>query len=186
MFINLSLKLSTNHPLMKWAKQQKNPYIATGHVGTHLDVYNKSNIPMDYFKNSLAIIDIPNQPVIDLKDIDTSSLKGKEFILFKTHHMDKYSYGEEAYFNQHPELSEELIDYLCNLDFHFIGIDTPGIKNGKLHEVMDRKCEENGIYVIENICNLDQIDDSFHTMYVTWDEAEEKTGYPCFLIAENE
>lgn len=183
MLINLSLNLKENHPIMKWAKEQENPYIATGHVGTHLDVYNKTKIPIDYFKNSLIVIEVFDKNVIDIDDIDIDKLKNKDFILFKTNHINKYEYGKKEYFNNHPELSDELIDYLCQLDCHFIGIDTPGVKNGERHEIVDRQFENNNIYVIENI-NTKEIDKYFERIYVNWNEEEKMTGYKCFLIAE--
>lgn len=186
MFLNLTLNLDENHPLLQWASKQTNPYIATGHIGTHLDIYNHSHIPINYFKNTLAVIDIPHKKNIDLNDLELDKIKNKQFILFHTHHMEKYEYGTDLYFNNHPELSDKLIDYLCQLDIHFIGIDAPGIKNGKKHEITDRKCENHNIYVIENINNTSQINDSFHTIYVNWENNPHKTGYPCFLIAESE
>lgn len=32
----------------KWLSTKENGHLATGHVGTHLDTYEKSDIPLDY------------------------------------------------------------------------------------------------------------------------------------------
>ena len=50
MYIDLTTIVSETSNLVKWAKSQENPYIAMGHIGTHLDTYEKSNIPLEYLE----------------------------------------------------------------------------------------------------------------------------------------
>ncbi len=45
MYIDLTTIVSQESDLVNWAKSQENPYIAMGHVGTHLDTYEKTHIP---------------------------------------------------------------------------------------------------------------------------------------------
>lgn len=41
MLIDLTTTILKDSDIIKWAKSQENPYIAMGHVGTHLDTYEK-------------------------------------------------------------------------------------------------------------------------------------------------
>ncbi len=46
MFIDLTTTVAPNSPLLAWAKLQDNSHVAMGHIGTHLDTYEKSEIPL--------------------------------------------------------------------------------------------------------------------------------------------
>ena len=50
MILDLTTMLTPDHPMIAWAKTKENPHIAMGHVGTHLDTYEKTKIPLEYFR----------------------------------------------------------------------------------------------------------------------------------------
>lgn len=51
MILDLTTMLTPDHPMIAWAKTKENPHIAMGHVGTHLDTYEKTKIPLEYFRS---------------------------------------------------------------------------------------------------------------------------------------
>lgn len=184
MFIDLTTMISQDSPVIQWAKSQDNPHVAMGHIGTHLDTYEKSNIPLQYFKSVGIIYDVQNIDEVSITDIDVGSIPENGFVIFRTGQIEKYSYGEKLYFDNHPQLSKELIQLLCDKKIRFIGIDCAGIRRHTEHEEADRLCEKNGIYVIENLCNLNQISEEIFTVYTMWLEDEEMTGLKCRIIVE--
>lgn len=184
MFLDLTTMVSQDSPLIQWAKSQDNPHVAMGHIGTHLDTYEKSNIPLQYFKSVGIIYDVQNIAEITIKDIDVDSICEDGFVIFRTGQIEKYPYGDKLYFDNHPQLSQDLIQLLCDKKIRFIGIDCAGIRQHAEHEDADRFCEKNGIYVIENLCNLDQISEKNFTVYTMWLDDEVMTGLKCRVIAE--
>lgn len=181
---DLTTMVSQDSPLIKWAKSQDNPHIAMGHIGTHLDTYEKSDIPLQYFKSAGVIYDVQNIKEVTIKDIDVDSIPENGFVIFKTGQIEKYPYGDKLYFDNHPQLSHALIQLLCDKKIRFIGIDCAGIRQYAEHEVADRLCEKNGIYVIENLCDLNQISEKCFTVYTMWLDDEVMTGLKCRVIVE--
>ncbi len=186
MYIDLTTQVSMDSPLIAWAKAQDNPHIAMGHIGTHLDTYQKTPIPLAYFKSEGVLFDVRDIPEVFPEHIDLSRLCENAFVLFRTGQIEKYAYGEKAYFNPHPQLSHELIHLLWEKKIRFIGLDSPGIRQHQEHEDADRKCEEKGIYVIENLTNLNKLNEKPMTIYTMWLDDAEKTGLSCRVIAEIE
>lgn len=184
MYLDLTTIVSQDSPLMQWAKKQDNPHVAMGHIGTHLDTYEKSNIPLEYFKSSGVLFDVIGISEVTLKDIDVTLIHNGDFVLFRTGRMEEHSYGDPRYFENHPQLSKELINALAEKKIHFIGIDCPGIRQHSEHEQADRFCEQHGIYVIENLTNLNCILAQRFTVYTMWLEDEVMTGLRCRVILE--
>ena len=182
--IDLTMSISSQNPLVLWAKSQQNPHVAMGHIGTHLDTYEKSNIPLEYFKSSGILFNVENKPEIDLVDIDISLVPENAFVLFRTGQIEKYVYGEKEYFHEHPQLSHSVINALIEQKIRFIGIDCAGIRGHCEHEQIDRFCEQNNVYVIENICNLHEINIQTFSVYTMWIDDAEMTGLKCRVIAE--
>lgn len=169
-----------------WLEKQENRHIAMGHVGTHLDTYLKSHIPMEYFKRNGVLVDATKYAEdreIGLADVEGIQIKEGDFVIFRTDRIKK-TYGTVEYFKDHPQLSDELIEYLCDKKVSFIGIDTAGIRRGDEHTPADKLCEENNIYVIENLCDLDKINAENFTVYTMWLEDEKATGLKCRVIVE--
>lgn len=184
MFLDLTIMISQSNPLIQWAKSQDNPHVAMGHIGTHLDTYEKSNIPLDYFKSKGVIFDVRNIVQVSPADIKVEHIPKNGFVLFRTGQIEKYPYGDKLYFDNHPQLSQELIHLLCEQKVRFIGVDCAGIRQHVEHEQADRFCEKHGVYVIENLCNLDQISGEGFIVYTMWLDDEEMTGLKCRVIIE--
>ena len=184
MIIDLTTYVNKDNEVMKWSEAQVNKHIALGHVGTHLDTYNKTKIPLEYFKSNGVIFDVSNLDLIDIKDIDLKVIKENDFVLFKTLHINNYGYGCKKYFDNHPQLSDELINQLILKKIRFIGIDFPGIRQHQQHELADKLCEDNQIYVIENLKDLDKINSDNFTVYTMWLDDEIMTGLRCKVIIE--
>ena len=152
-----------NTMIDEYLSKQENKILAQGHIGTHLDIYNKSKIPLEYFKRRGIILDAYD--IAERKEIGLEVLGDREI--------------------KHPVLSLELIDYLIDKRISFIGIDCPGIRsNGIEHQNADKYCEENGVYVVENIINLDELLDRKFTVYTMWIDDVNATGLRCRLLAE--
>lgn len=184
MYIDLTTAVSPNSSLVKWAKSQDNPHVAMGHIGTHLDTYKKSDIPLEYFKSQGVIFDVRNISEITCDDIDLNSIKEGDFVIFHTGRIEEHPYGNPLYFEDHPQLSHELIEKLMEKKIRFIGVDCPGIRRNDEHEVADRLCEDHGVYVIENLKNLADISSPRFKVYTMWLDDDVMTGLRCKVIAE--
>ena len=187
MIIDLTTAVD-RHELAKRLQNQENRYLAAGHIGTHLDTYQKSNIPLEYFRCPGVLLDVSD--ICETREIGIGDAAGvtipeNGFVLIRTARSEAEAYGTEAYFSNHPQVSQEAIEYLLRQKIRFIGIDCSGIRRGKEHEPADRLCEENGVYVIENLSNLNQLKGTKEiTVYVLWLPDEKATGLPCRVIAE--
>ena len=184
MIIDLTTKVEIDSPLIEWAKSQNNRHIAMGHVGTHLDTYEKSDIPFEYSLCKGIMFDVRGIDEVQVHDICLNIITEKCFVIFRTGQIEKYSYGEKNYFNNHPQLSNDLIEKLIDKKINFIGVDCPGIRQNEEHEVADRLCEKNGIYVIENLQNLDKIICNKFTVQTKWIDDKEMTGLKCDVTVE--
>ncbi len=184
MIIDLTTQVPSDSPLITWAKTQDNKHIAMGHVGTHLDVYEKSVIPIEYFKSQGIVFDVRGKQEVSLRDVDLAKVPSDGFVIFRTGQMGLHNYGDKGYFKDHPYLSTQLIDALIEKKVRFIGVDCPGIRQHEEHEQADRLCERNGIYVIENLQNVGTISSSPCVVYTMWLDDEIMTGLKCRVIVE--
>lgn len=188
MLVDLTTVVQSDSPVMAWAKSQDNVHIAMGHVGTHLDIYEKRAIPLEYFKSRAVVIDISARAAAGqsatLEEVEHAAIEAGDFVIFRTNWIDKYSYGTKEYFDNHPQLSHELIEYLCSKHIRFIGIDFAGIRRHDEHETADRLCEQHGTHVIENLCNLGKLPELPFTVYTMWLDDPIMTGLRCRVIAE--
>ena len=112
MYIDLTTNVSQNSPLIQWAKSQDNPHIAMGHIGTHLDTYEKSVIPLEYFKSPGILFDVRGIPEVTEGDVDITLIQPGVFVLFRTGRIEEHPYGEPMYFENHPQLSRGLVEVL--------------------------------------------------------------------------
>ncbi|WP_315167868.1 cyclase family protein [Metaclostridioides mangenotii] len=187
MIIDLTTKIEKDSDAMKWIETQENKLRAAGHVGTHLDTYCKSDIPIEYFKSSGVLIDVSEiccDREVEPKDLEGTNILENSFVVFRTSHIDKFEYGTKDYFNNHPQLSHKLIDFLLDKKINFIGIDCSGIRRGQEHQPADRLCESKGVYVIENLSNLQKIGSDPFTVYTMWLDDSDLTGLRCRVIVE--
>ncbi len=63
----------------------------------------------------------------------------------------KKNMGTASYFDNHPELSMDLIGYFVSKGVSLIGIDGPGLKRGELHGKVDQYLADHGIFVVEKL-----------------------------------
>ncbi len=128
------------------------------HIGTHIDIIDKDNkIDLNRFIGRGILIDISNfkESPITLKHIkNKDSIKEDDFVFFRSG-WSKYL-GDEKYFD-HPEISFEVIEWLTKKKINMVGIDALGLGKGKNHGAYDRYLAGKGIYIIENLTNLDFI-----------------------------
>lgn len=170
-----------------WLEQSEQRHIATGHMGTHLDTYCKTPIPLEYFKSTGVLIDVSG--ICESREITVDDMAGYEvlqdsFVLFRTARTERFAYGSAEYFKDHPQLSHDLIDWLIGCKVRFVGIDCSGIRRGDEHRGADIRCEEHSVYVIENLCNLNRLQPANFTVYTMWLDDPEMTGLKCRVIAE--
>lgn len=165
MYVDLTTVVSPDSPMMAWAKSQENPYVAMGHIGTHLDTYEKSEIPLAYFKSEGILLDVRDIAEVTPADIALEQIKEGDFVLFRTGRMEAHPYGDPTYFEDHPQLSHALIQKLTEKKIRFIGVDCPGIRRNGEHEAADRLCEKHGVYDRESQKSARHLDAPLYRLY---------------------
>ena len=184
MKIDITLKIT---PKMVTDAQGNEKKSLVGHLGTHFDVMNKE-FPLEYTQRNGIVFDVSNVKGrdIDISDIDINRVAQGMFVSFYTGFIEKSGYGTKEYFTEHPQLSNDLIEALLHKSISIIGVDFAGVRRGKEHTPMDQHCADNGVFVIENLCNLKSIlenSDTFIANTYPMNYAE-MTGLPCRVIAE--
>ena len=184
MLIDITLCVT---PEMMGTAQKNTAKSLVGHMGTHFDVMDKE-FPLEYTKRKAVVFDVSGirERDIETADIDLNRVKEDMFVAFCTGYIDEVEYGTQKYFNEHPQLSVELIEALLDKKISIIGIDCAGIRRGKEHVPMDQHCADSGVFVVENLCNLQNILDAkaevqvgtYPLSYVGM------TGLPCRVVAE--
>lgn len=152
MLIDLTVLITPNMILDAQGNEKK---ALTGHLGTHFDVMNKI-FPLEYVERKAVVFDVSTVTDRDIagSDIDISKVKSGMFIAFSTGFIEKEEYGSKRYFQEHPQLSNDLIDQLLALDISIIAIDCAGIRRGADHTLKDQHCADSNVFVVENVCNL--------------------------------
>ena len=155
-----------------------------GHLGTHFDVMNKE-FPLEYVRREAIVFDVSSVSGRDIEttDIDLNAVEKDMFVAFHTGYIDKVEYGSKEYFASHPALSVELIDALLEKGVSIIGVDCAGVQNGKEHTPMDQHCADHGVFIVENLCNLDKVIGQCVINTYPMNYAE-MTGLPCRVVAE--
>lgn len=169
------------------ADAQKMKKELEGHLGTHFDVMNKE-FPLEYTRRDGIVFDVSGvcEREIDLGDVDMERVKGEMFVAFYTGYSAREKYGSRTYFSRHPQLSHALIDALVQKGISVIALDFAGIRRGSEHVPKDQYCADHGVFVVENLCDLEKVlelGDTFtaHTYPMNYTEL---TGLPCRVIAE--
>lgn len=191
--IEISMKIADEDKVWDFVRNNKNPLMISGHIGTHIDIYNKSEIPEEYLVREGIFIDCSKyhfDEEIGLECVEGKEINEGDFIIFFTNIQTISKYGEEIYIHQHHQLSQELIDFLLMKKVSFIGIDCAGIRRGEEHIIADKKCEENKTFVIENLSSekLKELGNSFKKFKVmsVWHKNPLLTGLPVRLFAVEE
>jgi kynurenine formamidase len=184
MKIDLTLKIT---PRMVTDAQGNEKKTLVGHLGTHFDVMNKE-FPLEYTERKGIVFDVRNirNRDIDTTDIDLDEVSENMFVAFCTGFIEDEGYGTPRYFSEHPQLSNELLEALLNKGISIIGIDFAGVRRGKEHTTMDQHCADHGIFIIENLCNLDKLLIADHTFKANTYPVNYAgmTGLPCRVIAD--
>ena len=144
--------------------------------------------PLEYaIRNAIVfdISDVSNKD-IELSDIDISKVEKDMFVAFYSGYIEKENYGSKTYFTEHPQLSDELIEALLKKGISIIGVDFAGIRRGKEHTPKDQHCANQGVFVVENMCNLKTVlkESETFTAYTFPMNYAEMTGLPCRVLAE--
>ena len=136
------------------------------HIGTHIDIIFKENkIELSRFIGRGILMDTSpcNGGPLKLEHVkNQGSVKKDDFVFFRSG-WSKYL-GEDKYFD-HPELSFEVIEWLARKKVNMVGIDALGLGKGKNHGIYDRYLVDKGVYIIENLINLDMIKEEIFTVY---------------------
>ncbi len=185
-YIDLTLQIKKTNKIYKWAELQPKKESVMGHVGTHMDIYDSKSIPIEYTQRRGILFDVSEivGREISSEDIDLDYVKPGDFVLFRTGLIERFPYGSNRYFKEDISFSWELIDALIEEKIALIGLDAPDLRKGKEHIEVDKRCEKQGIYIIENLQNLRQIDVNKPCKMLTmWLEDPEATGLKCRVIA---
>ena len=158
-----------------------------GHLGTHFDVMNKK-FPLEYTSRKGIVFDVSHVKGrdIDASDIDIQKAREGMFVAFCTGFIEEVGYGGKAYFTEHPQLSNELIDQLLEQNVSIIGVDFAGMRRGSEHTPKDQYCADRGVFVVENLCNLKTVANAGEgcTIRTYPMKYAEMTGLPCRVVAE--
>lgn len=182
--IDLTLKIT---PKMVKDAQGNEKKALTGHLGTHFDVMNKE-FPLEYAERRGCVFDMRDITERDIRiaDVDLSCVESGMFVAFYTGFIEKEGYGTKAYFTEHPQLSDELIDALLKKGVSIIGIDFAGVRRGKEHTPKDQYCADRGVFIVENLCNLGALlplKNNFTVFTFPMNYAD-MSGLPCRVMAK--
>ncbi len=175
--INSKIKLfpgSPNVSFLKWSKYTIDGYdseavFLSTHTGTHMDAPSHfiqdaesiDNLDVNRFVmedvHLLKILKSANQ-LISVEDIIASGvdIKKNDSIVFATGW--EYKYNSDDYISTNPGLSLEAANYLSNKKINAVAIDSPSIDSGINSDFpVHKKLLKNNVIIIENLCNLGQI-----------------------------
>lgn len=67
-----------------------------------------------------------------------------------------------------------------------IGVDFAGVRRGKEHTPKDQYCADRGVFIIENLCNLQSVIETGGTCFINTYPMNyaDMTGLPCRVVAE--
>jgi kynurenine formamidase len=131
------------------------------HAGTHIDSpmhltdSNEyiSELSLESFIGAGYVLDVRNQPIIEMKSEYEELVKENSIVLLYTG-FDKL-YGMPEYYEEHPILDMDLCKFLIKKNIKMVGIDMPSPDKYpfEIHKLL----LENRIYIIENLTNLDKL-----------------------------
>lgn len=183
MLIDITVQITPD--MVKDAKGNEKKTLV-GHLGTHFDVMDKE-FPLTYTTRKAIVFDVSKveDRDIEIQDIDIDDVQAEMFVAFYTGFIEKVGYGSKEYFTNHPQLSNTLIETLLEKGVSIIGVDFAGIRRGKEHTPIDQYCANNGVFIIENLCNLKDVI-NYNPKFIanTYPmNYTNMTGLPCRVIA---
>lgn len=186
MYYELTLKIT---PELIRSANGNERFSLMGHLGTHFDVMDKE-FPLENLSLQAIVFDVSHirGRDIDVGDIILEHVQPRMFVAFYTGYLDEFGYGNSAYFNDHIQLSEALIERLIEKRINIIGVDCPGIRSGSQHTPKDQYCADHGVFVVENMTGMKtllvgkkELECRIHTYPVNYSHM---TGLPCRVVAE--
>jgi len=125
------------------------------HTATHVDlVFSDRDIAPARMIGNGKLIDASQLPAkqIELAEVwDQVEVESGDFVFFRTD-WSRLA-GTEKYYD-HPELTREVLEWLIGQKVNAVGIDAPGLGQGRKHGQHDRLLARHDIFVIENLVNL--------------------------------
>lgn len=136
-----------------------NHILKTGiHTGTHLDVPMHfspvdrfvSDYPIERFTGDAVVLDVRGEEIIRMDKSYKEVIQKDCIVLFLTGHSQKF--GCDEYYDKHPVLSMELVQWLVDTGVKMIGVDTPSPDEYpfEIHKYL----LGNGVFILENLRNL--------------------------------
>lgn len=188
MWIDLTVSVSKERSETAMANEKMTAF---GHLGTHFDVMNLV-FPLENAKRSGLIFNKVEEAKtgqdLELEAEALSLVEKGDFVIVRTGAVEALNYGSQAYFGQHPQLSVPLIEALIARGAAMIGIDAAGIRRGAEHTPMDQHCADRGVFVVENLCNLEAVlKGQKHVrcdIYTFPIKFEGLSGLPCRVMAK--
>lgn len=180
----LDLTLPITPSLWQEAKTLDNPALE-GHIGTHFDVMEQV-FPLEFTRRKGIVFDVSRRAgeEITLGEAELACIEEGMFVGFFADYGEKVGYGNPGYFSAHPVLSYELIEALLSKNISVIGLDFAGIRRTPEHIPADRRCAEQGVFVVENLVNLKDLAGRRFAVHIYPMALEGVTGLPCRVIAE--
>jgi kynurenine formamidase len=186
MYIDLSLPVVVDAAALQ-TRPREDALMRLGHMGTHLDRPLLTDVPLEYFQSRALKVDVSafcSKRAVELADLPADAVLADDFVLLHTGRLRCCGYGSRAYLDAFFELAWEAIDFLAVRQVRFIGIDSRGIRMNQDHPRADRQCEQQGVYVIENMANMEQLPSLVPFTIYTAVFPVEGTGVPCRVIAQ--
>lgn len=179
MFIDLTIEVTPKLTRDAKGNESKANF---GHLGTHFDVMNKE-FPLAYLQRNGVVFNVYN--INEIEEVDLDNVKAGDFVMFYTGFLNKAGYGTKEYFQNHPQLSNQLIERLLKKRVSMIGIDCAGIRRGKEHTLIDQYCADRDTFVVENIANLELLLKYDVLTINTYPmKFSDMTGLPCRVVAK--
>ena len=128
------------------------------HAGTHLDAplhfhaggAMVKDLPLETFVGRGCLIEARGEPVITYKPQYAQLVEVGDICLVWTDHSTKFA--TDAYYEEHPILHEELVDFLIARRVKLLGLDLPS--PDRMPFSLHKKLLGAGIPIIENLTNL--------------------------------
>ena len=132
------------------------------HVGTHMDAplhmiengkYLDEMNPSKFFGKGV-VVDIRGKKVLDESVLEEKEIGKDSVVLFYTGFGEKYR--TEDYFNDYPEMTEDLAKKLVALEVKIVGMDSLGPDHDNPW-IAHKTLLANEILILENLTNLEQL-----------------------------
>lgn len=158
------------------------------HTGTHLDLpahllasdYTAADLDLNTLSGKAKIIDAAGENIIGYKSEYKEKIAKDDIVIIYTGFEEKY--GKKEYYQQHPIISERLVDFLLTKEIKILGFDMPSPDYSPFE--IHKKLLGEDIYILENLSNLKsllQLDSFRLFIFPLKVEAE---AAPCRVAAE--